>query len=91
MATTENDKKLANLAATWLKNITAERQQEEDEERSPEAESQMKKCTYFLGVLQLILIILFGVCGGKTVIDPDSAAGTGTQAYNMFIGVEIMM
>ena len=87
----EKDKKLASLAAAWLKNISLERQKEDEDPVPPEAQSQMTKCVYLLGFLQLFLIILFATVGGKEELDPATAPGTGTQGYNMFIGVEIMM
>ncbi len=90
MAETAQDKKLAALAATWLQNIHLEREKEEDDV-SEAAKSQMKKLVWLLGFFQLFLIILFATVGGKELLDPVTAPGTGTQGYNMFIGVEIMM
>ncbi len=43
--------------------------------------------TYFLLFLQFILLVLFGTVGGSELV----TYGTGTKAYNMLIGVEIMM
>jgi hypothetical protein len=65
-------------------------------EISPEAASQLSKATWTLFLFQVTLIILFGVVGGDSLVPVDETTGepiigTGTQAYNMYIGVEIMM
>jgi hypothetical protein len=52
---------------------------------------QLNKTTWLLGCFQVVLIILFATLGGSEVLDPSTAPGTGSQGYNMFIGVEIMM
>ena len=44
---------------------------------------------YILVILQVVLFFLFGFLAEVTY--PQNAAGTVTQGYNMFIGVEIMM
>ncbi len=43
--------------------------------------------TYFLLAFQFLLLVLFGTVGGSELV----TYGTGTKAYNMLIGVEIMM
>ena len=53
--------------------------------------AQLKKTAMLLGWFQVLLIILFACVGGSEVLDPTTAPGTGTQGYNMFIGVEVMM
>ena len=54
---------------------------------------QLNNCAHLLIIFQITLIILFATVGGdaERSIIPDDTPGTGTQAYNMFIGVEIMM
>ena len=56
-----------------------------------DAVDQLAKTTYLLGIFQVTLIILFATVGGSQILYPATAPGTGTQGYNMFIGVEIMM
>ena len=45
----------------------------------------------FLFVLQIFLIILFATVSVIKPVDPTAEAGTITQGYQYFIGVEIMM
>ena len=59
----------------------------EHKEREWGTKRNLTNTTYFLIVLQFALLILFGAFGGSELV----TYGTGTQAYNMFIGVEIMM
>jgi len=61
--------------------------QHDDHQLSWGTKRILTKTTYLLIVFQIILLILFGVCGGSEIV----TYGTGTQAYNMLIGVEIMM
>lgn len=72
-----------------------ERKREDLRKRSDfvswDAVDQLAKTTYLLGIFQITLIILFATVGGSQILYPATAPGTGTQGYNMFIGVEIMM
>ena len=55
------------------------------------SQAQLEKTATFLAIFQIFLIILFACVGGSEVLDPTTAQGTGSQGYNMFIGVEVMM
>jgi ammonium transporter Rh len=61
----------------------------------PAATYQLKAATWTLFVWQVMLIILFGVVGGTSMVPTDASGnyeiGSPTAAYNMYIGVEIMM
>lgn len=54
------------------------------------SQASLRKAIYFLGALQIALIILFASCSTYKNLD-SSSAGTITQGYTYFIGVEIMM
>lgn len=54
---------------------------------SEDSKAQLRSASYVLIVIQIMFIILFATVGGSSFV----TFGTGTQAYNMFIGVEIMM
>jgi hypothetical protein len=56
-------------------------------ERNWGTKRNLNLTTYFLLALQFILLVLFGTVGGSELVQ----YGTGTKAYNMLIGVEIMM
>lgn len=56
---------------------------------SEQVKSSMSKATWFLAIFQVVLVILMGVCARGP--EGHTEPGTVTQAYNMFIGVEIMM
>lgn len=79
---------VAGIVKGWL-------QQKESMKRadfvSEVAVQQLKKATWLLGGFQILLLILFATAGGSQVMDSTQHAGTGSQGYNMFIGVEIMM
>lgn len=47
----------------------------------------LQKATYLLFAIQGLLLVLFYAFSGSELV----TYGSGTQAYNMFIGVEIMM
>ena len=52
----------------------------------------LRQTTNLLGLFQLFLVILFAtVTDSNEVLDPITAQGTGSEGYNFFIGVEIMM
>jgi hypothetical protein len=74
------------LLPEWLKKAQANMTVKK-EVVNPESKDQLRKATWALVVIQIAFIILFATVGGTSFI----SYGTGTQAYNMFIGVEIMM
>ncbi len=75
----------------WFDRASKERETQRHHQKTQWATTaQLNSATSFLGICQLGLIILFATVGGSQVLPPD-APGTGTQGYNMFIGVEIMM
>ncbi len=55
-----------------------------------ERKEQQNTFIITLALFQIFLIILFATVGGSSEL-PAGSPGTGTQGYNMFIGVEIMM
>ncbi len=65
-------------------------EKKEVEKHSWASAKHLNRATWLLGIFQLVLIIFYGIFGGSEVI-PKDGAGSGTQAYNMCIGVEIMM
>jgi len=95
----EDNKKLAIFAAEWLRLIALEKENErnhKEEEIVWGSMSSLNNTTWFLGALQLMLLILFAtVAGNEIVPGADDATfpnmSDGNAAYNMFIGVEIMM
>lgn len=74
----------------WLQRARSDQLKKKDQVPF-DATGQLKTATWTLLVFQIVLIIMFGVLGGTSIIDPKKGPGTGTQAYNMYIGVEIMM
>ncbi len=87
----EDNKKLAIFAAEWLRLIAIEKENErnnKEEEIVWGSMSSLNNTTWFLGGLQVMLLILFATVAGNEII-PDSTESAA--AYNMFIGVEIMM
>ena len=52
-----------------------------------EAKGSMRKAVILLAAFQVFLLILLGTCTGQDPLEGE----VFTQAYNMFIGVEIMM
>jgi hypothetical protein len=90
----EDNKKLAIFAAEWLRLIAIEKENErnhKEEEIVWGSQSSLNNTTWFLGILQVLLLILFATVGGSEVIEGTIDASSGVAAYNMFIGVEIMM
>ena len=59
----------------------------EHEERNWGTKDSLRTATHLLLYFQVFLLILFWATSGSELV----TYGTGTQAYNMFIGVEIMM
>lgn len=57
------------------------------EERNWGTKDSLRTATHLLLYFQVFLLILFWATSGSELV----TYGTGTQAYNMFIGVEIMM
>ncbi len=57
------------------------------EEKEWGTKRNLTNATYVLIGFQCFLLFLFGTTSGSELV----TYGTGTQAYNMFIGVEIMM
>ncbi len=57
------------------------------EEREWGTKKGLTYATYLLIGFQIFLLFLFGTTTGSELV----TYGTGTQAYNFFIGVEIMM
>jgi hypothetical protein len=51
----------------------------------------LNRTTYLLGIFQFIILILFAFCTNSEVLNANDEPGSGTEGYNMFIGVEIMM
>ncbi len=90
----EDNKKLAIFAAEWLRLIAIEKENErnhKEEEIVWGSQSSLNNTTWFLGILQVLLLILFATVGGSEVIEGTVNQSEGVAAYNMFIGVEIMM
>ena len=59
-----------------------------------QSQSHLNQVTKVLAAFQVVMIIFFGVFGGNITLEDDSGSrvhGTGTQGYNMFIGILIMM
>lgn len=54
------------------------------------AGTELSKTTWLLGIFQVFLIIMFGITtsGGSELVDTGVSS---TAAYNMFLGVEVMM
>jgi hypothetical protein len=50
-------------------------------------QSSLRKATMFLGIFQIMMIILFASCSEFV----PSTLGTTTQGYTYYIGIEIMM
>jgi len=86
-----------DVIVDWLeraaKEKAAQAQQRvlENDEGSFSTASAMSHSIWLIGSFQVVLIILFACLADNEVLDSSSAPGTGTQGYNMFIGVEIMM
>jgi len=57
--------------------------------REVTVKNSMSKATWLLAIFQVALLVLMGACARGP--DNHTEPGTVTQAYNMFIGVEIMM
>lgn len=57
------------------------------EEKEWGTKDGLQKATYLLFAIQGLLLALFYLFSGSELV----TYGSGTQAYNMFIGVEIMM
>jgi hypothetical protein len=92
----ENSRALAKVALSWLENVVSNREEDSaKDEKLAWASARMFGVTRrLLLFFQIFLIIIFGVCGGTgqtAVFDSLLAPGSGTEGYNMFIGVEIMM
>jgi len=80
------------FVSAWVRRAQAAKANcKTSEVASWEAVDQLTKTTWLLGTIQVTLIILFATVGGAEILDPSVAPGTGSQGYNMFIGVEIMM
>ena len=85
-----------DVVLDWLVHLREEQTRKRSEDHSVKDRewgdlAQLKKTAMLLGCFQIFLIILFACVGGSEVLDPSTAPGTGTQGYNMFIGVEVMM
>ena len=86
------ESKLASFAADWLQNILAHRNTgKTPDDHSWSSMKSLNQATWILGMAQISLLILFATVTGSEVLDSLTAPGTGTQGYNMFIGVEVMM
>ena len=86
------DSKLVSFASEWLHAISIRQKKEQtSEEHSWTAKKSLNEATWILGIFQITLLILFATVTGTEVLDSSVAPGTGTQGYNMFIGVEVMM
>lgn len=59
----------------------------EHQERNWGTKDSLRTATHLLLYFQVFLLVLFWATSGSELV----TYGTGTQAYNMFIGVEIMM
>ncbi len=55
------------------------------------ASKSLRKAYWALIIFQCTLIILFASCTGINAMDPATMAGTISQGYGFFIGIEIMM
>lgn len=86
------EKQLAVLAAEWLRLIALEKENEktQKEERVWGSLNSLNNTTWFLGILQITLIILFATVGGSEIIE-GAAASQASNAYSLFTGIEIMM
>jgi ammonium transporter Rh len=76
----------------WLNNARqAKAHRAEDAIGREFAGASLHKSTILLGLLQVLLLVLFGISGHGGELLESGSSGSGTQGYNMFIGVEIMM
>jgi hypothetical protein len=55
------------------------------------ASKSLRKAYWALLIFQCTLIILFASCSGIKAMDSAEMAGTISQGYGFFIGIEIMM
>ncbi len=78
---------MSNVKTYQSLNHEEEKAPAEHKEREWGTKRNLTNATYFLIVFQFALLIMFGAFGGSELV----TYGTGTQAYNMLIGVEIMM
>jgi ammonium transporter Rh len=90
MATSSNDGHLNELAAQWLTQIVDPEKikKQHEDQTSWNSMKALNESTWFIGIFQLFLVILFGTCVRDTVLPTGVDA---VASYNMFIGVEIMM
>lgn len=85
---------LSSFAVKWLEKSLVEHKRLQTDQNKNDTpwnlQANLTKTAWLLGLFQVMLIIFFATMGGKETLNAD-AYGTGTQGYNMFIGVLIMM
>lgn len=97
MAATDKKDATVGIIVDWLERALAakERLKEAKENGKVDdiadswvATSELNKTTWLIGLFQIFLIIMFGICGGSELVDENT---NSLAIYNMFLGVEVMM
>jgi ammonium transporter Rh len=88
----QNRDTTASLVLDWIDRATVAKRRQQDKVNDEWKDRVgLQHATIALAVVQIFLIVMYGITVRNNVLDSDSAAGTGTQGYNMFCGVAIMM
>jgi ammonium transporter Rh len=81
-----------DMILTWLDRASEAKLKETDRVNDEwQDRVSMQSASIALLLIQVFCLVMFGICVRGMTLDAATASGTGTQGYNMFCGVAIMM